>query len=187
MDGEVGSQDHAALSISIDLQRALHAVPDRGARCARTLRHVGHVRQQFVSALQTREADLLLVNAAMENGTTTWGEAVQQLLDLVRECALSVSAAPVPRAPGSHAPWFDQSCIGTRDAFRIAWVVWWHANNHPLMFHAADVALLGDAMLDARREYHRAVRPAKRAHELQHQEQLIETYSSDRQRDFGGC
>jgi hypothetical protein len=29
VDGEVGSQDYAALSISIDLQRALQAVPDR--------------------------------------------------------------------------------------------------------------------------------------------------------------
>jgi hypothetical protein len=102
----------------------------------------------------------------MENGTTTWGEAVQQLLDLVRECALSVCAAFVPRAPGSHAPWFDQSCIDTCDTFRIAWVVWWHANSHPLLFDTAAVALLQGAMLDARREYHRAVRLAKRAHKL---------------------
>jgi hypothetical protein len=43
------------------------------------------------------------------------------------------------------------------------------------MFDAADVVLLRDAMLDARREYHRAVRLAERAHELQHQEQLIRT------------
>jgi hypothetical protein len=183
-DGELGSQDHAPLSITINLQRALQAAPEAGARCAKTLRPVAQMRKLFVDALQAREAELLLISAAVENGITSWGQAIPQLLDLIGECALSVAVAPAPRVPGSHAPWFNEACVDTRDEFRAAWVAWWHADTHPQQFDAAAVTLLRDAMLEARRDYHTAVRLAKRAHELRHLEQLIETYFSEHQRDF---
>lgn len=178
----VGSQDHAALTVSINLQRALQHNQGVGARCARTLRPVGGGRERFVQELQSREADLVVIKAAVEAGTTAWGDAVSQLLQVTQECAKSVCGPVAPRAPGSHAPWFDESCMEARDELRVAWVALWQGRRS--QFTPEQVAVLQQAMLEARHAYYQLVRQAKRAHELQHLEQLIETYFSQHQRDF---
>ena len=181
-EGEVESKDHAALSVCLDLQNALQVAAPAGARCPKTLRPRGDRRRDYVEALQGREAELAALRQGVEDGTVSWGVAVDKLLALTRAAALEALGTTSPQVPGSHAPWFTPDCVQTRDAFRAAWRAWWQASEQQ-----ADPQLvqgLRGSMLACRRAYRRAATQAKRTHEHRYLEDLIETYFSDHQRDF---
>ncbi len=132
-DGEVESKDHAALAVCINMQHALQVAAPTGTRCPKTLRPRGSQRQAYLEALRSREAELVSLQASVEAGTTSWGDAVARLVTITRSAALDSMGRPVGQhAPGSHAPWFNPACKHARDTFRAAWLAWWRASQQQL-------------------------------------------------------
>ena len=180
--GELESQDHAALSVRLDLQRALQVTAPGGVRCPRTLRPQGDRRRDYVEALQGREAALAALQARVEAGTISWGDAVDQLLALTRAAALDTAGTSSRQPPGSHAPWFTPACTQARDGFRAAWLAWWQAKQQGASQQL--VQGLHVSMVEGRQAYKRATTQAKRDYQHRYLEGLIETYFSAHQRDF---
>ena len=181
--GELESKDHAALSVCVNMQQALQATAPAGARCPRTLRPRGQQRREFVEALNSREAELANLQAAVDTGTVSWGDAVTQLVAITRAAAEeTLQPNGGSQQAGSHAPWFTSDCTQARDAFKAAWHAWWVASQQNLAPLVVDG--LHNTMLECRRTYKQVLGHAKRAYQHMHLEGLITTYFSERQRDF---
>ena len=73
-----------------------------GVKCCTTLRPVGDERKAFADLLSAKEADLTQLQVDVSGGRVAWGDAVQQLLDMVKECALEARGTSPQIVPGSH-------------------------------------------------------------------------------------
>lgn len=182
-EGELVSQDHAALVVQLDLARPLQQPAGAvGARCPKTLRPQGDAVPSYVVALQGKADELRALCGSVESGDVSCESAVDLILGLVRGCVMDSDggAGQSRRSAGSPAPWFDAHCRRARDTFRAAWLAWWRGKAE-----AADGgAALRATMLAARRGYRRATGEAKRQFKYNYMQDLLTKYYSEHQRDF---
>jgi hypothetical protein len=173
------SQDHSALLL------VLHGVLAAPAAPAPAQPRVRVYRPEQVAYAAQLLADgpsfAALLRQWQQQGTSA-AAAHDQLVELVQAAAMAAGAArrQQHRQPACHdrtaKPWYDEECRAAMVALRQAWEALRQATQQ-----GGDVAAAHHGLVRARGAY-RAVRRAKQA--AHQQQQLLESYFGQRQRDF---
>ena len=117
----------------------------------------------------------------LEDGSLVMSEAHNTIVSILRCCCPEATPRTQPGPAPRGAAWFDDECKIQSILFKEAWSAYLRLKHQGEVEAQHPVA---EAARIARRDYARIKRRKRRAYAKQQQIQLLDTYFSDRQRDF---